>query len=659
MPGFLNLPIAGLAAAIAIPALLLLYFLKLRRKESPVSSTLLWRKTIEDLQVNAPFQKLRKNLLLLLQLLLLLLLCLALARPVRNNSAGLGKKSILLIDHSASMNARENGSTRLDEAKRRADALVKSMGGDSQAMVIAFADDAQVLQSFTSDRSALHAAIDSISPTDRRTKLEMAYKLVDAQGSDAEAWLFSDGRAEDAAHAKPRVELHDEKIGAASTDNVAIVAMDARRDYDDPTQVRVFVRLADFGDKPVDADAQLSVAPLDDAGGELHWQVLRVADCSLVPVAWSPEKREEEVKKQGLKVRDSAEFDMPLTAGAAIRVQQMHADSLSADDAATVIVPPPRQLKALLVSDGNYFLEKAIKSLDLREPVIKTPNQYAASWNDAKNNPGSYDVIIFDSYVPARLPAAGNFIWFGAVPPGIGVSADKHGDEFVRVQDRRFLDWQTDHPILRGLSLQNISLRDTLNLHVTPGAQVLAQGLKGPLIVLDRTNRQTHLIVAFDLWQSDWPEHISFPIFMRNAMQFMALGSAMNVEAAFAPGDTPRISRSVLAKLGDVKEIRVRSDRGEKSVKVAANGDVVLPPLEHVGIYSLTPPIPGLSHLAVNLLDENESNLNPIDLTGNAATGIVTKSERSQSDLWRWIIALGVLPLLLIEWWVFARRVHM
>ena len=74
IPTFTNWQAGAIAAGIVVPSLLVLYFLKLRRREHAVPSTLLWRKAIQDLQVNAPFQKLRRNLLLLLQMLLLLLL---------------------------------------------------------------------------------------------------------------------------------------------------------------------------------------------------------------------------------------------------------------------------------------------------------------------------------------------------------------------------------------------------------------------------------------------------------------------------------------------------------------------------------------------------------------------------------------------------------
>src|SRR5436305_11080470 len=100
-PTFLNVWTAAIAGAVVIPSLLILYFLKLKRRELAVSSTLLWKKAIQDLQVNAPFQKLRKNLLLLLQLLLLILLLLALSRPITFYHPGAGKNTVIIIDRSA------------------------------------------------------------------------------------------------------------------------------------------------------------------------------------------------------------------------------------------------------------------------------------------------------------------------------------------------------------------------------------------------------------------------------------------------------------------------------------------------------------------------------------------------------------------------------
>ena len=99
-------------------ALVLLYFLKLKRREVSVSSTWLWRSALDDMRVNSPLQRLRMNLLLLLQALALLLLLLALARPV--SKLGLtGTDTILLLDVSASMQATDGpgGKTRFEHAR--------------------------------------------------------------------------------------------------------------------------------------------------------------------------------------------------------------------------------------------------------------------------------------------------------------------------------------------------------------------------------------------------------------------------------------------------------------------------------------------------------------------------------------------------------------
>ena len=63
---------AALVLFFVPPLIVLLYFLRLKRKPSPVPSTFLWKKSIEDLHVNRLLQWLRRNVLLLLQLLAIL-----------------------------------------------------------------------------------------------------------------------------------------------------------------------------------------------------------------------------------------------------------------------------------------------------------------------------------------------------------------------------------------------------------------------------------------------------------------------------------------------------------------------------------------------------------------------------------------------------------
>src|SRR5919206_2131346 len=109
-------PLALVSALIVGPIIIAMYLLKLRREERTVSSTFLWQRMVRDVEANAPWQKLRRNLLLLLQLLLLLALILALARPYFLTTGIAGRNLIVIVDRSASMGATDVQPTRLDAA---------------------------------------------------------------------------------------------------------------------------------------------------------------------------------------------------------------------------------------------------------------------------------------------------------------------------------------------------------------------------------------------------------------------------------------------------------------------------------------------------------------------------------------------------------------
>src|SRR5262245_1462132 len=154
-----------------------LYFLKLKRRPVKVPSTLLWRKSLEDLHVNSLFQRLRRNLLLFLQLLAVALAMLALAGPRSKGTSGQGQRYVLMIDNSASMSATDIQPTRLEHAKEEARKIVRSMGGDDLAMIISFADTARVVSNYTGDTRLLLRRLDSIQPSQSTTSLREALQV--------------------------------------------------------------------------------------------------------------------------------------------------------------------------------------------------------------------------------------------------------------------------------------------------------------------------------------------------------------------------------------------------------------------------------------------------------------------------------------------------
>ncbi len=135
----------------------------------------------------------------------------------------------------------------------------------------------------------------------------------------------------------------------------------------------------------------------------------------------------------------------------------------------------------------------------------------------------------------------------------------------------------------------------------------------------------------------------------------------MDVRPAFEPGASPRIQRALVQKSAPTaKELVLTGPLGRRVVPVPTEGDVTLPALDRVGVYALDPPVPPFDQVAVNLLDFNESNVLPIDQApGGIGETLQTGAGKSRLELWWWLVACGALPLLLVEWWVYTRRVHL
>src|SRR5215475_8930187 len=105
---------------LTIPVVVVFYLLKRKRVVKLVSSTLLWQKFLAETQASAPFQKLRRNWLLILQIILLALAVFALSRPYFATKAPNSDLRVLILDASASMQATDETPSRFEKARQDA-----------------------------------------------------------------------------------------------------------------------------------------------------------------------------------------------------------------------------------------------------------------------------------------------------------------------------------------------------------------------------------------------------------------------------------------------------------------------------------------------------------------------------------------------------------
>ena len=224
-------PIALFALLPLAAAIIVLYLLKPRRRDLVVPSVFLWRRAVQDVQANAPFQKLRRNLLLLLQLAALACLVAGLAAPFFLASRLGGKSTVIVLDASASMNATDADGSRFDEARRRAQEIVRGLGRRDEAALVVCGARARVALPFSRDQHRLLRSLNAIPPTDCPTNIRdgllLAISLA-GKRPDARVYVISDGAFPALPEVASPAAVCFLRVGARNH-NVALLAFEAAR----------------------------------------------------------------------------------------------------------------------------------------------------------------------------------------------------------------------------------------------------------------------------------------------------------------------------------------------------------------------------------------------------------------------------------------------
>lgn len=669
------------AALAGVPlAIIALYFLKLRRRPVQVPSTLLWRRSMEDLHVNSLFQWLRRNLLLYLQLLMVLLLMLALAGPRVKGTAGQGQRLILAVDNSASMSATDVKPTRLDRAKRDARKLIEEMEAEDLAMILSFADRARVVSSYTGNRAQLLKRLDEIRPsrstTSLREALQVAAGLANPQRQYGEGvvatsvvspklYLFTDGGFPDVAgfelgNLEPVLTTIGPPVVAAAepergkgeapkpppSDNVAILALQTAKNEEKGDTYQVFGRVHNYRGESVSTRARLLRHDPEKPGGP--GETIDVKELTIAPQS-----------------DRSFEFDITSEGAIEMEVRLEVQDALPADDRAFTLIARPRRAQVLLVTPGDFYLTKALLTPATRQiaDVQEVTPEQARGGDVARDiAAGRYDLVVFDRFRPDKDPAA-NALYFGNLPPGPAFESGKPMEGLISV-----LDWKIDHPLLQYIrDLPTVNILKATKVELPPGTVSLVDGAQGSLAFARPREGYSDIVITFPIFDNkeintDWPTKISFPLFFLNCLRILGNVRESTGDEVHRPG-MPVVLRS--ESLADTIEVIPPPDNphGRATLRRSPQGTFVYNDADVPGLYHARwgkgKGPEGGTAFAVNLFDPRESDLAPRDKIQLGYTPVAGTRETAPArvDYW-WRIALGALAIVLVEWYIYNRKVY-
>jgi Ca-activated chloride channel family protein len=627
----------ALIGLVALPIIVAFYMLRLRRRDVPVGSTFLWQQLIRDVEANAPWQRLRFSWLLLVQLMIAAIVVFAAARPFSAVESDLAANVVLIVDTSASMGTRTDDEDRMALARDRARDVVGRLPVGGRVTVVAAADTADVLVSESDDTDAALEAIDGIAATQLPGDLTDAFALASAlaaRDSDSTIVVVTDASGDALPDVGVGAPVLVEHIGTTDA-NQSIAALSA---------------LHGAGGAQLD----LFVAVTNPSAGDATRRLEVYADGALVDA-------------RDLRIpagqRSEALISTVPAATRTIEARLAGADALVTDDRAFAVVPADETTRALLVGEGNAYLENALALLPRLELYAVDEDGYADALAEADDAGTPYGLLVFDGVVPDDAPAI----------PALYIDPDADGpfgSVGGRVDGPVIDRTDPEEPVLRFVDLSTVHIGRAREIVAAEGMRPVVSTTGGdPLVAIGDSGGIGVGLIGFDLGESDFPLQVAFPLLMSNLVEVLLPASEGILPSSMRLGQ----SASVVVDPG-IERVRVQSvgtpdlpgtTSGVAEI-AAVGGRLTIPGAELVGLREVRAVSDEaalddilLGATAVNLFSPDESDVAPGDPQRIVDMGRVTEGDQPATQPtraeWWWPLALAGLALLAVEWLLFHR----
>lgn len=625
--------------SLGVPVVLL-YILKIRLRRVPVSTVLFWKQVVDEQNPRSIWQRLRHLLSLLLQLLLLALLAFAVADPYFAWEIRAARRIVLVIDHSASMNATDVTPSRLAEARRQAAQIVAGLRHRDEVALVSAGTEPQVVVGFTSRQSTLRSALQALSATDGTSNVAAAVTLARrlqgerTDGKTPQIIVLSDGCFEGAGDlgsttgttAAPESVKLDLRLIGERTANAGITQFQVRRSLVDPLGYEILAEVTNAADQPLECRFEV----------DLDGETIDVVPLKIVPGG-----------------RWSQVFEKTSAAGGTVTARLTHDDALAADNVAHAILPRREIQPVLLVTSGNLFLQKVFEV----NPLVKL-----TVVSDPPETVPAGTVVVYHRISPDRVPPGPVFLIDPANSTDLFQVGEPIANPIVTRQDR-------DHPLMAHVRLDNVLMPESRTLIPADReqTQVLAEVVtKEPVFfAVNRPNGRV-LVLTVNLDKGDLPLRTAFPIAVANALHWFS-GSKGDLREALSTGVLTTVSSRDFARDPGSTPLVLRSPLGTTSPLPRLRERITIGPLDQCGLWSVLPAIPEtdssetspvpLLEFACNLASSRESEIRPPEeLVAARSLAPPRIAGLGSRPLWFWLLLAGLL-LTTVEWGLYHRRV--
>lgn len=577
----------GFLALLAVPLIIVLHSLRPRRVDTMISSVWIWREALRERRRGFGLQRLSQDLSLMVWLLIALILSVSLADPHWLSERSTREETVLLLDSSASMQAKAGRVSRFDLAKSRALEFVDQLPENARMLVMTVGAKPALRSAFESKRSTLRHVIEQLEPSDEAGRpadgLNLAASVLREPSRGRVIFLtdaaFDDTEALRRSLASGRIVTEvmppDPLARGSSAGNVAITRFDFRPELATEERFQVLVRLRNFS--------------------AVH---------RAVPLAITVEGQTVFQRTVSLPGGAAETLVLPLVGrvlGRA-RAELMVEDDLAADNVAFAVVASDEPLRVLIFGDQNVFLESALGAL---------PNVYITRVDEFRSDRFAeqvkqHDVVIFDRIPPpefSTLPEDARLVLIDTVAPGLPFRARGWVDQPVisgrgasalvanidlagiKIERARRVGWSANGPAAQAPAVQRLFWSNETDL------------------ALAYVNQSRRLIyIGFDLSGSSFPLLASFPLFLQESLNWLRPRASRYGKTQTCAGEPV-----VLAVRRPPAQIVVHtpSARFERTVSTPSYR---FEETARAGIYRYV--LGGVEqYFAVNLTDERESNI--------------------------------------------------